>query len=114
MERSILEEPDIKVTNARAVIAGQTYAMANVTSVRTVVTPASYAGGLIMCLVAVVCGLVAATSPGFWSVSLTLAFGGGAVYSFQWERSSKSAGKRSSRARGSRKARAGWGASFLV
>lgn len=47
-EKTFFEHGDVKVTNARFVTGGQTYAMSNVTSVKTFEKKPSRVGGLVI------------------------------------------------------------------
>lgn len=53
-ETVFFDESGVKVTNARFIVHGQTYAMSGVTSVKASVTPPSYGGFLVAILVGIV------------------------------------------------------------
>lgn len=71
-EKTFFEYEDVKVTNSRFISGGQTYAMSNVTSVKSHVEKPNRLGGI----VALVVGLVALAS-GAVFVGLVIAAGAG-------------------------------------
>jgi len=54
-EKTFFENGDVKVTNARFITGEQTYAMSNVTSVKTRTEPASRVVGYLFVLIGIVC-----------------------------------------------------------
>lgn len=72
-EQTFFEHEDVKVTNARFVTGGQTFAMQNITSVKTKEDQPSRLGwGIILCVVAAICLWNKA-----WAWAAVLAVGGG-------------------------------------
>lgn len=63
-EKTFFEHEGVKVTNARFVVDGQTFAMSNVTSINPVAQPGSWLGGVIVLLI----GLVTLTQNAFFGV----------------------------------------------
>ena len=61
-EQSFFNSGGVTVTNARAIIGGTTYSMANITSVSVGMTPASRGGAILLALFG--CVLAAATDGG--------------------------------------------------
>jgi ABC-type uncharacterized transport system permease subunit len=61
-ERVFFEYEDVKVTNSRFIVEGQTFAMNNITSVKALERKPSRSGPLLLILVAVLAILYAETS----------------------------------------------------
>ena len=82
-EQSFLEEQGIKVTNARFLAGGQTYAMAGVTSVRLIKVPRQtvlawilIVVGLFLLLIPTIIGIIMLIKqPPPWAVGLSTASG---------------------------------------
>lgn len=71
-EETLLEIPGVKVTTARAMLGGNTYVMAQVTSVRVTTIPANRLPGLILILASITVTLCCASS----DISMLVALGG--------------------------------------
>lgn len=76
-ERNFMDEGGVLVTNARAVINGTMYSMANISSVSVGVIPASRGGGFVVALVGLI--IAAATDGGGQLFGAILLIGGLAV-----------------------------------
>ena len=61
VEQNFFNQNGVTVTNARAIIGGTTYSMANITSVSLGMKPASRGGGILLAMIG---GLIAAASDG--------------------------------------------------
>ena len=73
-EKTFFEHEDVKVTNSRFITGGQTYAMSNVTSVKSLVEKPNRVGGIAVLIVgllmvfngAIFWGLLVAAGAGFY------------------------------------------------
>jgi hypothetical protein len=61
-ERRIFENGEIRVTNARLIVSGQTYAMSGITSVKAVEVHPSKQGPLLLIGVGILCVIVASSN----------------------------------------------------
>ncbi len=73
-EQSFMDEGGVLVTNARAVINGTMYSMANITSVSIGMIPASRGGGIVVAIVGLL--IAAASSGGGQAFGALLLIGG--------------------------------------
>lgn len=78
-EKTFFEYDDVKVTNARFITAGQTYAMNNVTSVKSMTKKPPRLGGVVLLLVGLLMAVGNANAPWFGAILAV----GAAYYLYQ-------------------------------
>jgi hypothetical protein len=80
-ERVMYQDQTVTVTTARAIVAGVTYAMANITSVRQFAEPADTSAAIVLGVLAVIFGGVMALLESYFMCVLSLL---AAVAFFYW------------------------------
>lgn len=82
-EKTFLEEGGAFVTNTRVIIHGQTYAMANITSVKMMHEPANLSTGNTLLVGTIIAFCIALMTHGALSILTTLGAGGLMIYAYR-------------------------------